>query len=179
MKPGKSQRPAFQWKGVKFLALVVAAFVILFTVNSEKGMVALMKSLSIIEILVPIFAVVIFLMAVIGYFTQGKSKLENLARQRGVKGWFWALFIGLLSHGPMYAWYPMLDTLRKQGLRDGYITTFFYARAVKLPLLPLMVDYFGLLFTVVLTLYIIIGSLVQGWLVERLETISSGSRSAS
>jgi len=179
MKSGKSQKRTFQWKGLKFLSLVLTGFVVLFLVNSEKGVAALTKSLSILQILVPIFAVVIFLMALIGYFTQGKSKLENLAKQRGLKGWFWALFIGLLSHGPMYAWYPMLDSLRKQGLRDGYITTFFYARAVKLPLLPLMVDYFGLIFTVVLTLYIIIGSLVQGWLVERLEANGEVSRSIS
>jgi len=169
MKSQTASKRTFQWKGVKFFALVVVAFVVLFAVESGKGAAALMKSLSILKILVPIFAVVIFLMALIGYFTQGKSRLEKLASQRGAKGWFWALIIGLLSHGPMYAWYPALDSLRKKGLRDGYIATFFYARAVKLPLLPLMVDYFGLAFTVVLTLYIIIGSLVQGWLVELLE----------
>lgn len=28
-------------------------------------------------------------------------------------------------------------------VRDGLIATFFYARAIKLPLLPLMIDYFG------------------------------------
>ena len=171
MKPAKRK---FQFKGVKFLSLVVVAFVILFLFDSAKGMAALHKSLSILQILVPIFVIVIFLMGVIGYFSQGKSKLENLAKQRGAKGWFWALFIGLLSHGPMYAWYPLLQELRAKGLRDGYITTFFYARAVKLPLLPLMVDYFGLLFTSVLTLYIVIGSLVQGWLVEYLEKLEKG-----
>ena len=167
MSGPKQSRPPL--KGVRFLIVVLLLFGLLFLISPQKGMLALAKSLSVLKILIPIFAVVILLMALIGYLTQGKSRLENLARQRGAKGWFWALFIGLLSHGPMYAWYPVLDQLRRKGLRDGYIATFFYARAVKLPLLPLMVDYFGLRFTVVLTLYIIIGSLLQGWLVERFE----------
>ncbi len=161
--------PKLSIRGVKLLLFVMLAFVALFLFDEKMGMVALHKSLEVIEILVPIFAIVILLMALIGYFTQGKSRLENLAKQRGAKGWFWALFIGLLSHGPMYAWYPVLQQLREKGLRDGYIATFFYARAVKLPLLPLMVDYFGFSFTVVLTLYIVIASLIQGWLVEVLE----------
>jgi len=160
---------SFSWKGVKFLSFVVIAYVILFVIDSAKGVAALFKMFAILKILLPIFMVVIILMALISYLTQGKSKLENLAKQSGAKGWFWALFIGLLSHGPMYAWYPVLQELRNKGLRDGYIAAFFYARAVKLPLLPLMVDYFGLAFTIVLTIYIILASLLQGWLVEWLE----------
>ena len=153
-----------------FFAFVVIAFIVLAFFDLDAFFAALQKSFSIIKILVPIFAVVIFLMALIGYFSQGKGMLGDLAKQKGAKGWFLSLFLGLLSHGPMYAWYPMLADLRQKGLRDGYITTFFYARAVKLPLLPLMVDYFGLTFTIVLTFYIIIGSLLQGWLVELLES---------
>jgi len=159
----------FRFKGVKFFTLVCISFVLLLFLNQNAGLAALQKSFSIIKILVPIFLIVILLMAVISYFAQEKSILGGLVKQRGAKGWFLSLFLGLLSHGPMYAWYPMLEDLRQKGLRDGYIATFFYARAVKLPLLPLMVDYFGLTFTIVLTLYIVIGSLIQGWLVEILE----------
>ena len=159
----------FSFKGVKFFSLVCISFVVLLFFNQHAALTALQKSFSIIKILVPIFMIVILLMALIGYFSQGKGMLGGLAKQKGAKGWFLSLFLGLLSHGPMYAWYPMLAELRQKGRRDGHITTFFYARAVKLPLLPLMVDYFGLTFTIVLTLYIVIGSLIQGWLVEILE----------
>ncbi len=163
------QKRSFTFKGIKFFGFVVLCYILLFIFKEDRAIVALDKSFSVIEILVPIFGIVIFLMAVIGYLSQGRSKLGNLAKQKGLKGWFWALFIGLLSHGPMYAWYPMLADLRQKGLKDGYITTFFYARAVKLPLLPLMVDYFGLTFTIVLTFYIVIASLIQGWLIEVFE----------
>jgi len=68
----------------------------------------------------------------------------------------------------MYAWYGMLQDMRSHGLKDGLIATFMYARAVKLPLLPFMVDLFGLLFTVVMTLYILIASVLQGKVIDAL-----------
>jgi len=40
-------------------------------------------------------------------------------------------------------------------------------RAMKLPWLPLMVDYFGWLFTVVLTIVLIVAGIVQGMMMER------------
>ena len=155
--------------GLRLLAAVAVAYLVLAFVDRKVFDVAAEKSLEVIGMLIPIFAIVILLMALIGYFFQERTFMASLPGQRGFRGWMIALVVGLLSHGPMYAWYPMLQSLREKGLRDGYIATFFYARAVKLPLLPLMVDYFGLTFTVVLTLYIIIASLLQGWLVEVLE----------
>jgi len=41
-----------------------------------------------------------------------------------------------------------------------------YARAVKLPLLPFMVDLFDLLFTIVMTLYILIAAVLQGKVID-------------
>jgi len=69
----------------------------------------------------------------------------------------------------MYAWYPMIADLRSHGLKDGLVVVFFYTRAIKLPLLPLMIDYFGVSFTLVLSFYILIGALLQGWIFEQLE----------
>jgi hypothetical protein len=62
----------------------------------------------------------------------------------------------------------MLSEIRKQGARDGLIMAFFYTRSIKVPWLPLMVSYFGLLFTVLLTFYVIVGAWLQGYIVNRL-----------
>jgi len=43
-----------------------------------------------------------------------------------------------------------------------------YSRAVKLPLLPLLVHYFGLGYTMVLVLYLIGFSIIGGLLMERI-----------
>jgi len=70
--------------------------------------------------------------------------------------------------GPVYAWYPMLRELRQKGMRNGLIAAFLYSRAVKLPLLPLMIHYFGVAYAVVLSLYLIAFSILSGIVIERL-----------
>jgi len=118
---------------------------------------------------VPIIAMVILLTALINYFLKPKQIAQKLGKESGASGWLWTLLAGVLSHGPMYAWYPLIDDLRSHGMRDGLIVVFFSARAIKLPLLPMMIDYFGWLFTVVLSIYILLASLFQGIIYELLD----------
>ena len=59
-----------------------------------------------------------------------------------------------------------LKQLQEQGMRTGLIAVFLYNRAIKIPLLPLMVYYFGLKFVIVLLFYMIIASLVEGKIIE-------------
>ena len=53
-------------------------------------------------------------------------------------------------------------------MRSELIAVLLYARAVKLPLLPLMAHYFGAPFTVVLSLRILVFALVSGLVMRRL-----------
>jgi uncharacterized membrane protein YraQ (UPF0718 family) len=75
---------------------------------------------------------------------------------------------GILSHGPVYAWYPLLQGLARHGMRPALIAAFLYARSIKLPWLPLMAHYFGLGYMLALSGWIVLFSVVNGWLVERL-----------
>jgi uncharacterized membrane protein YraQ (UPF0718 family) len=67
----------------------------------------------------------------------------------------------------MYTWYGMLNDMRKHGLKDGLIVTFLYSRAVKLPLLPMMLAIFGLTYTIVINIYIIIFAIIQGKIMDK------------
>lgn len=66
----------------------------------------------------------------------------------------------------MYAWYGMLEDMRNHGVKDGFIAIFLYVRAVKLPLLPFMIDIFGIVFTIVINLYIVLFAVLQGKLID-------------
>ena len=77
--------------------------------------------------------------------------------------------MGVLSHGPIYTWYPLLRELRKQGMKIGLMAVFLYSRAIKIPLLPLLVYYFGIAFVIILTGYMIIASIAEGQIVEMIE----------
>jgi uncharacterized membrane protein YraQ (UPF0718 family) len=60
----------------------------------------------------------------------------------------------------------MLGDLRKQGMKNGLIAAFLYARAIKIPLLPLMAYYFGITFVIILTIYMILASVIEGKIIE-------------
>jgi len=158
----------FQFKGAKFFLFVAFVYLVLFFINNEKTVAALQKGGSVLFKLIPIFMAVIILTAVINYFLKPQQIVKYFGAKSGIMGWVYAIIGGIISHGPMYAWYPMLQDMKRHGLRDGLIATFLYARAIKLPLLPLMIDYFGLIFTIVLSVYILVGAFVQGRLIEHI-----------
>ena len=81
-----------------------------------------------------------------------------------------AICTGILSHGPIYAWYPLLRDLRDQGMKSSLIAVFLYNRAIKIPLLPLIIYYFAIPFVAILTGYMIIASIVQAQIVQMIET---------
>ncbi len=150
------------FKGIKFLAIVVVLYAVLLLSDTPHALSGLQKAGSILLSLLPLFLLIIALTALINYFLKPKLIMKNFGKDSGAKGVLYALIGGIISHGPMYAWYGMLQDMRSQGLKDGLVIVFMYARAVKLPLLPFMVDLFGLLFTIIMTLYILIAAVLQG-----------------
>ncbi len=156
------------FKGMKFLIIVLVLYSVLLLSDTTSALPALQKSGSILLSLIPLFLLIIALTALINYFLKPKQIIKNFGKDSGAKGVLYAIIGGIISHGPMYAWYGMLQDMRSHGLKDGLIATFMYARAVKLPLLPFMVDLFGLLFTIIMTLYILIAAVLQGKVIDTL-----------
>jgi uncharacterized membrane protein YraQ (UPF0718 family) len=95
--------------------------------------------------------------------------MKHFGKDSGIKGWIYATLGGVISHGPMYAWYPMISELRENGLKDGLLVTFMFTRAVKIPFIPIMIDYFGVLFCVIFLTNILIAGILQGILFEALK----------
>lgn len=143
----------------------------MFFFNTEKTYGSLQVSLNIIVQILPILFLVIFLIGVSNYFLKPKTVLKYLGKESGVKGWLLAITMGIVSHGPIYTWYPLLKELRNHGMRTGLLAVFLYNRAVKIPLLPIMIYYFGVVFVVVLTVYMIIASVIEGKLIETIDHI--------
>jgi uncharacterized membrane protein YraQ (UPF0718 family) len=84
----------------------------------------------------------------------------------GLGGWALTMLCGVLSAGPLYAWYPLLAELKAKGMSGALIATFLYSRALKLPLLPLMAHYFGLTYTIALSVCILVFSVLSGLLMK-------------
>ena len=155
--------------GAYFLFSIVFLYLFLFLFEPEGVQKSLKASGHMIVHIFPALIVIILLMALMDYFVNLKTVSKYVGKGSGIRGWFLAVFTGIFSHGPIYVWYPLLRNLRNQGMKTGLIAVFLYNRAIKIPLLPLMVHYFGIPFVIILTGLMIIASIVQGHVVEMIE----------
>jgi hypothetical protein len=72
------------------------------------------------------------------------------------------ILAGIISTGPIYAWYPFLSNLKEKGVNDGLIAVFLYNRSIKIQFFPLLLSYFSLSYVLTLTLLMIFFSVIQG-----------------
>jgi uncharacterized membrane protein YraQ (UPF0718 family) len=77
---------------------------------------------------------------------------KYLGHGTGPKGILLSSIAGIISMGPIFAWYPFLKTLKEKGASDFHLANFLANRAVKPVLLPLMITYFGWRFSLVFTI---------------------------
>ena len=127
-----------------------------------------------ISSVLPVLAIVLVIMSLLNLAIQPKTAKRMLGEGSGLKGWTFALVGGVLSSGPIYVWYPLIADLREQGMRTSLIAAFIYARAIKMPMIPLLIYYFGWNFTLLFTLYLLIFSVLNGLIVERLTERGDG-----
>jgi len=154
--------------GWLFLALVLLAYAILGLVNPEATSRSLTFFTHVMAQVLPVLGLVFFLLFVANLVLKPKWIKRYLGKGSGIKGWIAAVLGGILSVGSIYAWYTMLSELQQKGMRNALIAVFLYSRAVKLPLLPLMIHYFGMAYTLILCLYLIAFSVISGIVVEKL-----------
>ncbi len=159
--------------GWYFLISVIILYVISFFISKKITLNGLRYTIKIFEKVIPIFVLIYVLLVLINYFVKPKSLAKHLGEGSGIKGWTIAVVAGILSSGPIYMWYPLLNELQKHGVRNGLIAVFLYNRAVKPALLPLIIFYFGLKFTIVLTIVMIGVSIIQGMMIDKFVEVKS------
>ncbi|MGB5750118.1 MAG: hypothetical protein WBM69_24295 [Desulfobacterales bacterium] len=163
------KRNVAKYNGIYFLGAVVFIYFLLFFCHPEKIKNSLKISADALIQILPSLLFIILFMGIMNYFVSPGAVSKYVGKGSGIKGWFLAIFTGILSHGPVYAWYPILRDLRNQGMKSGLIAAFLYNKAIKIPLLPLMVYYFGTRFVLIFTCYIVVASIVQGWIIQMIE----------
>ncbi|OFV68560.1 MAG: membrane protein containing DUF318, transmembrane [Candidatus Syntrophoarchaeum caldarius] len=165
-KIGKKEERKDKYHGVYFLIFVVCLYIVLAFIEPDNVIKSLKSSETLLIEIVPVILLVIFFMGIMNYIVNPKTIRKYVGEGSGIKGWLLSISAGILSHGPVYVWYPLLKDLRNHGMRIGLIAAFIYSRAIKIPLLPLMIYYFGFMFVVLLTIYMIIAAVIQGKIIE-------------
>ena len=150
-----------------FLIMIIFAYIILLIFNKESFYSSLSFFKKILLNILPVFVTVFILMVFTNYFITQEFIIKH-TRKRGIKKWFFIIIGGILSSGPIYMWYPLLADLKNKGLSYGFIACFLYNRAIKIPLLPLIILYFGWKFVIVLSFVMITASIIQGIIINNI-----------
>lgn len=79
----------------------------------------------------PVLLLVFALVFLVERFLTPERTRAWLGRGSGRRGWLLALAAGVVSTGPVYAWYALLAGLRDKGMRDVLVAVALYARAIE------------------------------------------------
>ncbi len=150
----------------KFLIFVGLVYFLLFIKDSSSAIMAIKNTAIMLVKIFPLLVIVLFFMSVVNlYIESGKIK-EHMGKESGIKGIMYAIIAGILVSGPPYVLFPMLRDLKKGGARSGLLAIFLYNRNIKIPYIPVMIYYFGLNFTIIISTLIVLFSILNGMLVE-------------
>jgi len=161
----KSEKSYVSWY---FLLIVISMYILTYFLKPEVVIPSLKFFWNILKKLIPLFLLILILMILINYFATPEKIKKYIGHKNSLRSWLVAIVAGILSTGPIYMWYPMLKELRNKGVGNGFVATFLYNRAVKIPLIPMIVFYFGLKYTIILTIVMIIFSVIQGIIIEKI-----------
>jgi uncharacterized membrane protein YraQ (UPF0718 family) len=145
---------------------MILLYALLFVVDPGNASAALGSAWSLALTIAPILVLVTAFVTLINYAVTADAIARYLGNESGATGYLVAIAGGVLSHGPVYAWYTLLADLRDRGMRDGLVAVFLYNRAIKLPLLPLFLYYFDVDYAAALLGTMVVASIVQGVVVE-------------
>lgn len=154
-------------KGIYFLFSISLIYLILFIVKPNLFSKAINFFNNTIIKIIPLLIFVFILMLIFNYFIEKETIKKQLKSSK--TSWIFAILGGILSVGAIYIWYPLLKDMKSKGLSNGAIACFLYNKAIKLQLLPLMIYYFGIKYVFILTTLMIIASLIQGAIINKLK----------
>lgn len=158
------EKIGFNWF---FCLISILLFITVYLVKPSLGLESWGYFTGLIVKIIPILLFIFILLFTSHLFIQPKFIVKYLGQKLSFTSWFLTIVGGIISSGPVYMWYPLLADLRKKGMKNSLIATFIYARAIKIPLLPMLIYYFSWLYVVILMIYMIIFSVINGLLVEK------------
>jgi len=156
--------------GYEWVLLVVVILLYLITLffNQNIFFNSLLYAKRVFIEVLPILIVMFILIFFSNLWLSSNKIKKILTKKPGFWQYFSSVVLGILSTGPIYMWYPLLAELKEKGLKNSLITIFLYNRAVKIALIPMIIYYFGVPFLLITTFLMILFSLLNGLVVQKL-----------
>ncbi|MBN2059236.1 MAG: hypothetical protein JW882_02360 [Deltaproteobacteria bacterium] len=159
-----------------FLGTVLGLYLIILPFSTQRIMNAIFIDFrTILQMILPLF-IAFLIMFFINLYVGPKKIADFMGRRIGIRGVLFSSLAGIISMGPIYAWYPMLKGFREKGVPVFYLSNFLGNRAIKPFLLPMMILFFGWVYTIFFNILVWISSIVASCLVSRLCHDISGDK---
>lgn len=155
--------------GWLFLLIVLLIYGVVALLDEGLATTAFASFTKLLDKVLPVLLIVFILIFIVNLLLEPAWVKKYLGHRSGLTGWLTALIGGILSTGPVYPWYALLKDLREKGMKTSLAAVFLYSRAIKLPLLPLLIHYFGLTYTLVLISYLMLFSIFSGIAMEKMK----------
>ena len=151
-----------------FLFVVILVYGVTALADTDLTLRSVSAFVRMLEQVLPVLVIVFILIFLLNLLLEPEWVKRYLGRESGIKGWLSVVISGILSVGPVYPWYALLRELRTKGMRTSLVAAFLYSRSIKLPVLPMLIHYFGLAYTLALTAYLIVFSVITGLIMGKL-----------
>jgi len=161
--------------GLKFLSLVILIYLFILIFNFTFFLVSLNRFIVLATKILPSILGAFILIFIFNYILSDQKIKKYLVGKLNWKKYFLTICLGILSAGPIYAWYPFLADLKEQGFKNGLISIFLYNRAIKLPFIPIIIYYFSLKFVILIIILMIIFSIINGIIINKFVPARGGS----
>ena len=152
----------------KFLIFVALVFFLFLFLEPAILLAALINTFILFFKVFPVLVLAFIVNYFINKFIKEETLKRHLGHDSGIKGYFYAIVAGILIGGPPYLLFPMLGEFKKSGVKDSLLATFLFNRNVKIPFMPVVIFYFGVTYTIVISVLLIFFSIINGLVVGRL-----------
>lgn len=152
---------------IKFLSGVILIYVITAFVSSDYAENAFMSALKTFINILPLLLVVFFLMFIANLYIKPEAIKKHLGHDSGLKGWLYAMIGAMVFLGPPYVMFPFLGEIKKHGMKNSLAAVFLNNRSIQPAFLPVMAHYFGIPFTIIISIWTIIFSIPNALMIEK------------
>lgn len=125
--------------------------------------------LSVVLIIVSVFGI----LGLFQVWVDKKRVATHLGERAGLGTILLGAAFGTVLVGPVYVIFPLLFAIRAHGARWAVVTAILTAWAVKIPMVPLEVQFLGWRFALARTVLTFAGAVIMGYLVEWLMAVGS------
>lgn len=151
-----------------FLIVVVLLYVIALALDPARAVRAATLGGKVFLTVIPVMAAAFGALGLFQVLIKKERIARSLGSQSGFRGLLAASAFGSVLVGPVYIIFPLLRMMREHGARWAIITAVLTSWAVKLPMIPLEIQFLGWRFAALRSALVIVASVCLGLLVELL-----------